>query len=257
MKIAIITGASSGLGREFVMQAAKKEPEIEEFWVIARRRSRLEELKEICPKPVFILAEDLTCEETFVRLKKILEERKPDIRLLINAAGFGKIGGYQEITPLESGKMIDLNCRAAVIITQLCLPYMSRGSRILMICSTAGFQPFPYLNVYAASKAFLYRYSRALRIELFSRRICVTAVCPYWIKDTEFIPAAKATDASRSIRHFPLSSSVRNVAAHALLDSRLGLSVSTPGIVCTVHRIAAKFIPSTFMMQIWQLIRHL
>ena len=85
----------------------------------------------------------------------------------------------------------------------------------------------------------------------------MTAVCPYWIRDTEFIPAAEkaGTGQGKKIRHYPLSSRVHSVAVHSLLDSRLGFAVSTPGIVCTVHRIAAKVIPAELMMGIWALLR--
>ena len=134
---------------------------------------------------------------------------------------------------------------------------MREGARIMEVCSTAGFQPFQYLNVYAASKAFLYRFSRALRVELFSRKIKVTAVCPYWIRDTEFISVAEKEGIQNKIRHYPLSSKVHSVAVHSLMDSRLGLPVSTPGIVCTIHRVVAKVIPSELMMGIWAVLRRL
>jgi short-subunit dehydrogenase len=111
--------------------------------------------------------------------------------------------------------------------------------------------------VYAASKAFLYRFSRALRVELFSRKIKVTAVCPYWIRDTEFISVAEKEGIQSKIRHYPLSSKVHSVAVHSLMDSRLGLPVSTPGIVCTIHRVVAKVIPSELMMGIWAVLRRL
>lgn len=131
------------------------------------------------------------------------------------------------------------------------------GIRVATGICTAAFQPFPNLNVYAASKAFLYRYSRALRWELWGSGICVTAVCPYWIKDTEFISVAKETDRKKAIRHFPFASKASRVAAWALIDSRLGLAVSTPGPVCMVHRLAAKFLPADIMMAIWELIRRI
>ena len=86
----------------------------------------------------------------------------------------------------------------------------------MQICSTAAFQPFQYLSIYAASKSFLYRYSRALRVELLSRRISVTAVCPYWIRDTEFIGTAQKTRNSTYVRRFPLASRQRNVARWAM-----------------------------------------
>ena len=259
MKIAIITGASSGLGKEYVKELSRKETGIDELWTIARRKDRLTALGELSRIPVRALSYDLTQRSSMDALSKLLAEEKPDIRILINAAGFGKIGSSMEIGLEDTDRMIDLNCRAAVDMTYTCIPYMSAGSRIMEICSTSGFQPFQYLNVYAASKAFLYRFSRALRVELFSRKIKVTAVCPYWIKDTEFIPLAENSDTGqkehKAILHYPLSSSVHSVAVHSLMDSKLGLAVSTPGIVCTVHRIVAKVIPAELMMGIWAILR--
>ncbi len=293
MRVAIITGASSGLGKEYVKEVSRKEKGIDEIWAIARRKERLLALRELSRIPVRALPYDLVEMGSIDALAKLLEEEKPDIRLLINAAGFGKIGGSLDIGVEDTNRMIELNCRAAVDMTYICIPYMSEGSRIMEICSTAGFQPFQYLNVYAASKAFLYRFTRALRVELFSKKIKVTAVCPYWIRDTEFIPVAEnagavnvgkpgtestgggsagaekvtavragktsvekaSADAGKKIKHYPLSSRVHSVAVNSLAVSRLGLPVSTPGIVCTIHWIVAKVIPSELMMGIWAILR--
>lgn len=253
MKIALITGASSGLGQEFIRHLAKED--IEEIWAVARRKDRLDMLSEISPFPVRSIPLDLTKEESLKELEQLLENEQPQIRILINAAGFGKIGRYDEIARSDIDNMITLNCKAAVDITLISLPFMQQGSRILEICSTAAFQPFQFLNVYAASKSFLYRFSRALWIELLPRKISVTAVCPYWIKDTEFIPTAKETKNGAAIRHFPLASKKKSVAKLALHDSRLRLPVSTPGIMCAVHRVAAKIIPSCLMCLIWSGLR--
>ena len=256
MKTAIVTGASSGLGRQFV-QLLDGTEQLDEIWVIARRKDRLVTLESGVKTKLRILPFDLTEKDSFRELDKIFEEEKPDVRVLINAAGFGKIGSYRDISRADCESMIDLNCRAAVAMTQTALPYMKKGARILEICSTSGFQPFQFLNVYAATKAFLYRYSRALRVELFGRGIKVTAVCPYWIKDTEFIGTAQKTKNSSYLRHFPLASREKTIARMALTDSRLGFAVSTPGVVCTLHRIVAKFIPSELMMGMWALLRRI
>lgn len=224
---------------------------------IARRRERLEALQQDCAVPLHILAMDLTEEDAADRLEQELKAEKPEIGILVNGAGFGKIGSWQDVARRESSAMIRLNCQAAVEVTLVCIPYLKKKSRILQICSTAAFQPFPELNVYAATKAFLYRYSRALRWELRGKRICVTAVCPYWVRDTEFISVAKDTDRKKVIRHFPLASKASRVVSWALADSKLGLAVSTPGPVCMVHRLTAKFLPSDIMMAIWELIRRL
>lgn len=256
MNIAVITGASSGLGRQYIKEINKKEAGIDEIWALARRKERLLELKELSSIPIRPVPIDLVDKAALGAFAEELKSSDHNVVLLINAAGFGKIGNYASVSMEESDRMIELNCRAAVDMTYICLPYMKKGSRIMQICSTSGFQPFQYLNTYAASKAFLYRFSRALRVELFSRGIKVTAVCPYWIKDTEFIPVAKDTAGEgKAIRHFPLASKVWSVAAVSLHDSRIGLPVSTPGIMCTLHRIAAKFIPSEAMMGVWALLR--
>lgn len=255
MQIAIVTGASSGLGREFVRQISEQET-LDEIWVIARRENRLEELSQkihsVRVRPIPL---DLTAKDDIQIFRELLQKETPDVRILVNAAGFGKIGTYADITQKDCDDMIDLNCRGAVDTTIISLPYMNQGARILEICSTAGFQPMPGIGVYAASKAFLLRYSRALRWELFPRGIHVTAVCPYWIKDTEFIPTAKETKNGRAIRHFPLASRSHSVVALALWDSKVDLAVSTPSPVSFVHRITAKFIPHCIMIAIWELLR--
>ena len=248
-KIAIITGASSGLGREFVRLldadsegAGAGEFHLDALWIIARRKERLEELAAGLRTDTDVIALDLTDKTSVTQ---------------------GKIAASAALPLEQVDQMIDLNCRAAVDVTQICLPYMDSGAKIMEICSTAAFQPIPYLNVYAASKAFLYRYSRALRFELRPRDITVTAVCPYWIKDTEFIPSARQTasadktmsEAQSPIRSFPLASTSKTVAERALMDTRLGLSVSTPGFVCTVHRAAAKLLSSDILMYIFDWLR--
>ncbi len=205
-KIAIITGASSGLGREFVRLldadsegAGAGEFHLDALWIIARRKERLEELAAGLRTDTDVIALDLTDKTSVTQLQEKLSAERPDVRMLINAAGSGKIAASAALTLGQVDQMIDLNCRAAVDVTQICLPYMDSGAKIMEICSTAAFQPIPYLNVYAASKAFLYRYSRALRFELRPRDITVTAVCPYWIKDTEFmLPQAKPSPKERS-----------------------------------------------------------
>lgn len=254
--IAIVTGASSGLGAEFVRQLDGKKT-LDEIWVIARRRERLEALQNQVSTPLRILDWDLTDPHIAEPFSQLLATETPVIRILVNAAGFGKIGSYRDISLADCDDMINLNCRAAVNMTQLSLPYMTKGGRILELCSTAGFQPFPYLNIYAASKAFLYRYSRALRVELLGTGIHVTAVCPYWVKDTEFIPISRRTANSSYIRGFPLASHRKPVVKLALWASQLNLPVATPGIVCTVHRIVAKFIPHSVMMGMWAGLRRL
>ena len=255
MNIALITGASSGLGRVFA-QKLSRDPAVDEIWAIARREDRLHQLAESLPCPVRPIPMDLTQSESLAQLQTLLKTETPHIEVLICAAGFGTMGPIKQETPDQAAKLIDLNCKAAVEVTTLCLPYLHRGSRVLEICSTAAFQPMPGVGLYAASKAFLQSYTKTLHYELIPSGIHVTAVCPYWIKDTEFIPVAKA-GGKGSFRHFPLASHAQSVATLSLLASKLNLWVVTPGIVCTLHRLSAKFIPHFIMVPIIDLIRRL
>lgn len=254
MNIAIVTGASSGLGAEYVRQLDACEC-FNEIWVIARRQERLAALQQEVRTRLRPLAWDLTKQESVQQLTALLQKKKPNVRILINCAGFGKLGSYRNIPLEQCEQMIDLNCRAAVAVTQLTLPYMHRGGRILEICSTSAFQPLPYMNVYSASKAFLYRYARSLGSELSGTGIRVTAVCPFWVRGTEFISAAKDTDGSHQVNNFPLSSLCENVVRRSLRDSRRGRAVSTPGFACTLHRILSKIMPSSLLMAVWNQFR--
>lgn len=254
MNIAIVTGASSGLGAEYVRQLDRCEC-FNEIWIIARRKDRLEALQKEVKTQLRPLEYDLTRPESILQLTDLLQKKKPNVRFLVNCAGFGKLGSYNNIPLRQCEQMIDLNCRAAVSVTQTVLPYMHRGGRILEICSTSAFQPLPYMNVYSASKAFLYRYSRSLANELAGTGIRVTAVCPFWVRGTEFISAAKDTDGSHQVNNFPLSSVREDVVRRSLKDSRRGRAVSTPGFACTLHRVLAKLIPSSLMMAVWNQVR--
>lgn len=256
MNIAVITGASSGIGKEFVRQISARE-NYDEIWVIARREALLSDLSTIVSTPIRSIALDLTSQKSFQDLENRLREENPSIRYFVHAAGFGKMGTYSQVTQQDCTDMIRLNCVAAVQMTNLLLPYMSEGSNIIEVCSSSAFQPLPGLNVYAATKAFLLQYSRGLRWELFPRGINVTALCPYWVKDTEFIRISRENAEGTAVRHFPLAGSKRDAVCKALTDSRLGKAVSTPGPVAPMQRIAAKLLPIGAVTAIWELVRRL
>ena len=255
-RVSVITGASSGLGSQYAVRLDRILPEGEEIWLIARRQDRLETLAGKLKHPARCLGFDLTKKEAAEEIAALVKEEEAEIHYLVNCAGFGKIGKIGEMPREHQDGMIDLNCTAGVDVTNACLPYLAAGSHIMNVCSTAGFQPFQSLNIYAATKAFFLRYTRALRMELLSRGIIVTAVCPYWIKDTEFIGIAGPKKKS-DIKGFPLSSKVSSVAAVSLLGSRIGLPVVTPGIVCTFHRLFSKLFPDTVLVYIWEGVRRL
>ena len=128
MRTAIITGASSGMGREFVKMAAQR-GDLDEIWVIARRADRLSALAAEVSVPLYILPLDLMKAESYETLKTELETRRPQVTFLVNASGFGKFGRYDQIPLQDSLDMIELNCKAMVHVTTLVLPYMGASSR--------------------------------------------------------------------------------------------------------------------------------
>jgi uncharacterized protein len=150
--------------------------------------------------------------------------------------------------------MVDVNCRALVEMTQVCLPHMGRGSRIVQIASAAAFQPLQGLAVYAASKSFVLSYTRGLRRELAGRGIHVTAVCPIWVK-TEFVKVARDTANGRTVRHpWPQLSPAR-VVAHSDLVSRCNYPVATCSVVAFAMRVFCKLAPAPLVMWIWEGVR--
>lgn len=183
--IALVTGASSGMGKEFARRVCKEYP-VEEVWAVARNLGRLEELQKELPVPVRAISLDLTDRESGDKLRALLEEEKPDIRILCNASGFGIFDRFDRASEEDNLGMIDLNCRALTQVTYLALPYLSAGSIVVNIASMSSFQPVPYINVYAATKAYVLSFSRALNRELKPRGVRVFAVCPYWTKTAFF-----------------------------------------------------------------------
>ena len=254
-RIALITGASSGLGAEYARLVATKAKETDEIWLVARRLDRLQHLADSFSVKVRCLALDLTSKEDLEKLAERLMEQNIRIGLLINCAGFGKIGDYATVSTMNKKAMISLNCTAAVTLTDMCIPFMGKGDRIINVCSTAAFQPFQKLGIYAASKAFLLRYTRTLRLELLPKRIMVSAVCPYWINDTEFISVADTGD--KAIKSFPFASKVSTVSRVSYTCAMWGLPVITPGIICTIHRFFSKLLPDTALQYIWEGIRRI
>ena len=253
MRIGIITGASSGLGRAYA-RLVDKRIKLDELWLIARREERLVALAGELEHDCRILALDLRSEESISILRRTLEEEKPRVELLVCAAGFGKFGRVEDLSLEETGDMIDLNCRSAAEVTRVCVPYLHRGSRVLEIASCAAFQPLPAMSIYAATKAFLLHYTRALREELAPRGVLVTAVCPYWIK-TEFMTVARDTANPEAVRHTPLAMRPEAVAAWSLTMNGLGKAVVTCGPIPAVMRLGSKVLPAGMAMDIWERVR--
>ena len=248
-KIAVITGASSGIGKQFA-ETLKEAGNFDEVWVIARRIERLQELADSMPFPTRPIALDLSEKASYKTYAALLEEEKPNIGLLINAGGFGKFCATTQ-TPVEVNlNMIDLNCEAVVALCQLSIPYMQKGAHILNIASVAAYQPIPYINVYGATKSFVLHFSRALNRELKKDGITVTAVCPFWTK-TEFFNRSIDKEKDTVVKKYVVMYTPEQIVSQAWRDMKKGKEVSMFGFTARTQTLLAKILPHSFVMNYW------
>ena len=248
MKIAVITGASSGLGTEFAFEIEKQRNDIEEIWLIARREDRLKEISEKLKIKSKVLPLDITKNECLEEYTKLLKENKAQVKLLINNAGYGKLGNFDSLSPLDNGGMVRLNCEALTVVTSLTLPFMTENSEIINSCSIASFAPNIRMAVYCSTKAYVMSLSRALREELKPRKINCLAVCPGPM-DTEFLAVAGITDGkSKTFDTLPRVNP-NTMAKKSLIASKNKKAVYTNRIFFKFYRILAKLLPHSLVMK--------
>lgn len=248
MKIAVITGASSGMGREMVLQLSDHFSGFDEIWIIARRAERLAELDGQVSVRLRPFALDLEREEDLKKLELALKEAAPDVKFLVNAAGYGKIGSVGSLNIKDETGMVRLNCEALCGVTHMVLPYMTHNSRIIMFASAAAFLPQPEFSVYAATKAFVLSYSRALGEELRDRDIAVIAVCPGPVK-TEFFDIAETTG-QIPLYKLLVMANPRHVVRAALKDSIMKRDISIYGITMKAFFLLTKVVPHKMLLYV-------
>lgn len=251
MKIAIVTGASSGMGQVYARTAADH-VQFDELWVIARREDRLQAIKEELSGKTVVrcFPLDLTDPKAIESIEATLKAEAPEIALLVNAAGFGKFQAVMDVERRRADDMVDLNCRALMDMCYICYPYMVRGSKILNIASVAAFQPVPYQVEYAATKAFVLSFSRGLWKELRSKGITVTALCPYWTR-TEFFDTANERNEKDRITYYNAMYEAEDVVNRGWRDLMKGRDVSTYGTTARLQLLGVKFLPHRFAMWVW------
>jgi hypothetical protein len=258
-KISIVTGASSGMGAWFAKllvaeNFSGKKYEFDELWIVARRKENLEKLKsEIDEKfrgkqkipSVKIVAEDISGKNGAEKIKNLLDAEKSAgefcIRVLVNNAGFGTYGEFASTDTFREMEMIDLDCTSLTGITGFALKYMDSSSRIINVASLASFLPLGNFAVYGACKSFGLCFSVALKAELRSRGIKVTALCPGPVS-TEFANVA-SNGARKEVRH---GLSAEKTVRHALEDSRKGKTYSMFAFRWKFQAAASRFVGRYF-----------
>ncbi len=247
MKTAIVTGASSGMGREFVRQIQSLYPDIFEIWVIARREEKLKELPGN-PIPLKIYPFDLAKETDQLRYKEELERQRPQISLFIHCAGIGILGRMDQIAPKDQIQEVRLNCEALTAVTLYTLPYMKKGGRIIELVSSAAFAPQPGFGVYAATKAYALSFTRTLRAEMKKRQIFVTAICPGPV-NTPFLKEMERVKKRPAWKKIFLADP-KKVVKKALRDSRKRKELSVYGIGMKGWYLVSKMIPHKIVLAI-------
>ena len=250
MKIAIITGASSGIGKQFALTLPSY-GNFDEVWLIARRLDRLTALQEELPYKARAISMDLSSPTAKDEFASLLEKENPEVGLLVNCSGFGKFAAFCDTPMQDNLTMIDLNCKALTAMTQLTLPYMHEGAKIVNVASVAAYQPIPYINVYAATKSYVLFFSRALNRELKSRKISVTAICPFWTKTAFFDRAINKDDKDVIVKKYAVLYDPEKVVDKAYKDVARGKEISIYGSYARFQCFLTKILPHKFVMNVW------
>lgn len=243
-RIAIITGASTGLGRELTRLIAREN--LDEIWAVARGKDKLEALRKELGEILVPVICDLSRREEVHKIEEMLREQRPDVVYLVNNAGTGRMEEASHVSSDELEATIQLNCTTVTVLCNSCLPYMKEGSHIINIASQAAFQPLPYMSLYAATKVFVRHYTRSLNVELKKKGILATAVCPGWIK-TDLLPNFSK---GRKI-HFPGEVEAARVAAKAMKDVRKGKDMSVCTLLIKILHVLAKLLPQRVVFPLW------
>lgn len=246
-KIAIITGASSGMGKEVALTLTKNYS-VDEMWIIARDEKRLEEVASHISIPVKIVSMDLTKADEFDKYEKLLKKEQPEVKILVNASGYGKFEKTTNISEADNIGMIKLNCEA---LTRMCLktlPYISKDGKIVNFASVAAFQPVPYINVYAATKAYVLSFSRALNAEVKKEEISVMAVCPFWTKTNFF---KRAVSENEVVKKYIAMYESKDVVNRLWRDLKKRKDVSKYGFIARGQVLLCKLLPHKLIMKIW------
>ncbi len=249
MKVAVITGASSGLGVEFALALDKFQADFDEIWLIARRKERLEEISKSITHKTRVIPMDITDEKAVEDYEKHLSEENADVVMLINNAGFGKLGAFEASEKQDAAGMIKLNCEALTVFTLVTLKFMDEYAQIINSCSIASFAPNTNMAVYSSTKAYVMSFSRALREELRWRKINVLAACPGPM-DTEFLSIAGISKGrSKTFDTLPRVNA-KEMAEKSLIASRQNKAVYTNKAFYKFYRILAKILPHSLVMKL-------
>lgn len=245
MKIAIVSGASSGIGKSIVKHLDLLS--LDEIWLIARNEARLNQLKAELNTTTRCFVLDLSQNSSFEVIKNEFVQANCKVEYLVLSAGVGYNGAFDSLSFDEIQNTININCSALVMLTTIVSPFIIEMGNVICIASGAGFLPQPYFNVYAASKAFAISFSRALREELRQKKVRVTAVCPGPV-DTEFFSGLK--DVKEYKKKYLISAD--RVSKGAIKAVHKNKAIYSPTLSIKLVHLVSKIIPTSLLLKFYK-----
>lgn len=239
MAWAVVTGASSGIGRDIAIKLSQLGYDLV---LCARRGDKLEELKAILKTNVEIITMDLAISENCFSLFDRCKNK--DVEILVNNAGFGLFGEFCDTDLGRELEMIDLNVKSLHILMKLFLAeFVKKGrGRVLNVASAAGFLPAgPFISTYYGTKAYVLNLTRGVAKELKNAgsRVTVSALCPGPVK-TEFNKVAGGNFATVGMD----SEKTAHIGVEGMLKGKV---VIAPGVLVKIGRVLAKFLPESLL----------
>jgi short-subunit dehydrogenase len=223
---------------------------VDEFWLIARSRERMEKLAEELSCKCKILSLDLATDEGIEEYRAALESENPQVDFFVAAAGFGVFGAFDVIAEDTVCKMIDLNVKAVVRMTHMTVPYIKRGGRIIELGSGSCFTPLPHFNIYSSSKVFVLHYTKSLNFELKPYGIRATCFCPGWV-DTEFLPKSLDAPGAYVPKSMKPLLKVTPVVRGCVKASIKGKTMYVTGWYTKLQHLLFKLVPDCILTKMW------
>lgn len=249
MTVAIVTGASAGLGKEYVDAIVERFPEIDELWLIARRKEALEKVANQYPGKKFkIIPLDLNKDEDLSEFSRTLNHFNPDVLLLVNNAGYLNTAPFNKQDIDKQKTMLGVNVVAPTLITRMVLKYMKPSSLIINVSSISSFAPVQGQTIYSSTKAYLYSMSLSLHWELKKLGIKLLVMCPGNMK-THMFNANEAGSVSKStqaLNYLPFLD-MHVITRKSLSLVEKGRVIYTPGLFYKTYHGVTKVLPHNLL----------
>lgn len=245
MKIAVISGASSGMGLEFAR--ALDSYSLDELWLIAKDDGLLEQNTADLKTKLRLFPVDLTDEDVYSKIEDEYKSNNAEIEYLVCSAGVGFNGDFENISKRQISLTVSLNCTALSLLIKISIPYFVKGSRVINIASGSGFAPQPSFAVYAASKSYVISLSRALGHEMRKQGVYFTAVCPGPVDTSFFSSLENVKEYKKKYLISP-----KKVALGSLKASKRKRKVYTPTFSMKMVHFASKILPTSIILKFYK-----